>query len=555
MARHPRDRKSPASPKRPAPAGPEIPAHAPRPLEKLIRRVAVPFLLLLFLAQAASSIVTKSATWDETNYFGMGDYLLRNGRWDVPSAVIHPPLAYYLDSLPVLFSDLDRSVWTYPASRVRDLAFLGAADVDRGQALLSSPANSGDRLLTLARLMVMLQTMLLGYFVYRFGMALYGWKAGVGALALFACCPNTIALGSLITPDMTLTVFFFVTIYYFRKALVGNERSDHVLAGVALGLALLSKFPALLLLPIEGVILACLALRRQRLPVKWLLISWACALLVVLVGYRFDLGPYIQGIKVQQMHGGGGHLAFLMGQLSPAGWWYYCLAAFALKTPIPLLLFLAAALFIVCRRAIRRAITLDDLIVWVPVVAVFAFFSVELRSIGLRYVLPVYPFVFVVAGGVVLQFRKLKYWLIVPMIWYVAASWTIWPDYLAYFNEFAGGPDNGYRYLVDSNLDWGQDLKGLKRFMDSRGIDRIYLSYFGTDSPDRYGINYDWLPSYELKNRNPQPTIDVKRKRYLAISVTNLQGVYMEPVTMFRWLDRYTPVARIGHSIFVYYLE
>ena len=188
--------------------------------------------------------------------------------------------------------------------------------------------------------------------------------------------------------------------------------------------------------------------------------------------------------------------------------------------------------------------------------AIFAFFAVELRSIGLRYVLPVYPFVFVIASGAVKQLWRFRYVLIVLLAWYPVASFTVWPDYLAYFNELAGGADNGYRYLVDSNLDWGQDLKGLKRFMDSRGIDRIYLSYFGTDLPARYGIDYDWLPSYELKNPNPQTTtIDLKRKRYLAISVTNLQGVYIEPSTTFRWLDRYTPVARIGHSIFVYYLE
>lgn len=550
-----RARLSATSPTRPELALREVARPDATPLEKWCRRILVPLLLLVFFAQAATSIVTKSATWDETNYFGLGDYLLRNGRWDVPSAVIHPPLAYYLDSLPLLLSDLDRRVWTYSPGTVRDLAFLGAADINRGQALLSSAANHDDRLLTLSRLMVMLQALLLGYFVYRFGMALYGWKAGLVSLALFSCCPNMIAHGSLITPDMTLTVFFFVAVYYFRMALVSNDRSHHYLAGVFLGLALLSKFPALLLVPIEGVVIAFVALRRERLPVKWLLISWACALMVVLIGYGFDLGPYVQGIKVQQLHGGGGHLSFLMGQLSSAGWWYYCLAAFALKTPIPLLLLLVAGLYFACARACRLATTLDDLTVWVPIVAVFAFFAVELRSIGLRYVLPVYPFAFVIAGGAVLQLKKLKYLLIVPLIWYGAASWAIWPDYLAYFNEFAGGAENGYRYLVDSNLDWGQDLKGLKHFMDARGIDRIYFSYFGTDSPDRYGIKYDWLPSYKLKNPNPQPTVDIRRKRYLAISVTNLQGVYMEPPTMFRWLDRYTPVARIGHSIFVYYVE
>ncbi len=529
-------------------------AHGVGPLETIVRRALVPALLLLFIGQAASAVSTKSATWDETNYFGMGDYLLRNQRWDVPSAVIHPPLAYYLDSLPLLLADLNRSVWTYPASTRRDEAFLFAADTGRGRALLSSPANQGDRLLFRARLMVILQATLLGYFVYRLGAAVSGWQAGALALAFFALCPNMLAHGALITPDMTLAVFFFISIYYLRMALVTGSRTHHLLAGVSLGLALLSKFPALLLVPIDAVIVSFVALRGRRVSVRWLLALLGCALLVFVLGYGFNVAPYVQGIQVQQAHEATGHWSFLMGQLSTKGWWYYDLVAFALKTPLPLLLFLAVGLVIACMKIGRGAISLDDVVVWLPLVAVFAFFSVEHRSIGLRYVLPVYPFAFVIAASAVVHLRRYWYLALVPLLWYPVASWTIWPDYLAYFNELAGGPDNGYSYLVDSNLDWGQDLKGLKRFMDSRGIDRIYLSYFGTDSPARYGIQYDWLPSYELENPHPQEKVDVKRGRYLAISVTNLQGVYMEPPTMFRWLDRYTPIARIGHSIFVYYL-
>jgi hypothetical protein len=190
------------------------------------------------------------------------------------------------------------------------------------------------------------------------------------------------------------------------------------------------------------------------------------------------------------------------------------------------------------------------------VFAFLVFFSLALRSIGLRYILPIYPFVFVLAAGAVMQLRKARYWVAVPLVWYVGAAAAAWPHYLAYFNEFAGGSANGYRYLVDSNLDWGQDLKGLKAFMNSRGIDRVYLSYFGSDSPKRYGIAYDWLPSFELENPNPHaPSVNIRRKSYVAISVTNLQGVYMEPQTQFRWLDSLTPVATIGHSIFVYYIE
>ncbi len=539
---------------RPAPDRPALPPPGSgHPAVKALRRLAVPLLLAVFVLQAVSAIRTKSATWDETNYFGMGDYLLRNHRWDVPSSVLHPPLGFYLDSVPLLFADLDRRVWTYPPDKARDLAFLGAADEDRGQALLSSPANRDDRLLTLSRLMAVLQAALLGYFVYRLAAALYGWNGGVLALVFFAFCPNMLAHGSLITPDITLTAFFFIAVYALRRALVEGTPRSYVLAGVALGLALLSKFTALLLLPIEAVILAFAVARGRRPPLVWLAIAAACAVLVLLAGYGFNPTPYLQGVDVQRGHGG--HMAFLMGRISADGWWYYCVVAFALKTPIPALLFLAVALYRFCAAAFKRALALDDIVLWVPVLAVFVFFSVELRSIGLRYVLPAYPFLFVLAAGAVLSLKRLKYLLLAPMLWYVVGTAAIWPDHLAYFNESIGGPGNGYRYLVDSNLDWGQDLKGLKAYMDRQGIDRIYLSYFGLDSPDRYGIKYDWLPSYVLKNPHPTPTVNLSRGRYLAISVTNLQGVYMEPQSMFRWLDRYTPVARIGHSIFVYYLQ
>jgi hypothetical protein len=327
-----------------------------------------------------------------------------------------------------------------------------------------------------------------------------------------------------------------------------------VLAGLSLGLALLSKFPALLLLPVEAIVLAVIAWRGQRLPVAGLWISWACAAGVFLLAYGFDITPYIQGLGIQGNQGS--HWSFLMGELSPDGWWYYVLAAFVLKTPLALLVCVAAAAYQLCAKGVRRAITVDELILWLPVAAFLVFFCVALRSIGLRYILPIYPFLFVLAAGAMLQLRKARYWLAIPLVWYVGTAAAAWPHYLAYFNEFAGGSANGYRYLVDSNLDWGQDLKGLKAFMDRRGIDRIYLSYFGSDSPTRYGIAYDWLPSFELDNPNPQATtVNIRRKSYVAVSVTNLQGVYMEPQTQFRWLDRLTPVARIGHSIFVYYIE
>jgi 4-amino-4-deoxy-L-arabinose transferase-like glycosyltransferase len=368
----------------------------------------------------------------------MGDYLLKERRWDVPSSVIHPPLSYYLSSIPLLWEDLDRRVWTYPPG-ARALSFLGGADTGRGRALLSSPPNRDDRLLNRSRMMVVLQALLLGYAVHRFAAAMFGTAAGLLALTFFAFSPEMLSHGALITPDMTLTLFCFTTMALFHQSLVHNRRRDHVLAGISLGLALLSKFPALLLLPVEAAILAIVARRGQKLPIRELRISWACASGVFLLAYGFDITPYFEGIVVQGTQAGG-HWSFLMGELSRDGWWYYVLAALMLKMPLPLLLCFALGIWKIGTKAIRRSITVDDLVIWLPVAAFLVFFSVSQRSIGLRYVLPIYPFVFVLAAGAVVQLRKAAYVVAVPLVWYVAAAATAWPHYLAYFNELGGGP-------------------------------------------------------------------------------------------------------------------
>jgi hypothetical protein len=140
------------------------------------------------------------------------------------------------------------------------------------------------------------------------------------------------------------------------------------------------------------------------------------------------------------------------------------------------------------------------------------------------------------------------------VVWYMGASLSIHPHYLAYFNEFAGGPSNGYKFLVDSNLDWGQDLKGLGRYMKEHRIPQISLSYFGTDTPKRYGIDYSWLPSVELENPTPG-RFERAPGGWVAISATNLQGVYFLNKRLFASLKNRTPEAVIGYSIFVYYLD
>jgi hypothetical protein len=136
-------------------------------------------------------------------------------------------------------------------------------------------------------------------------------------------------------------------------------------------------------------------------------------------------------------------------------------------------------------------------------------------------------------------------------LWYLYAGLSIYPHQLAYFNEFVGGPANGYKYLVDSNLDWGQDLAGLKDYMDEKGVERIKLAYFGFSDPGYYGIEYEYLPSYLiLEPQNVKGAVPVEG--WFAISATLLQGLYLPDPETYRFLREVRPVDTIGHSIFIY---
>jgi hypothetical protein len=129
------------------------------------------------------------------------------------------------------------------------------------------------------------------------------------------------------------------------------------------------------------------------------------------------------------------------------------------------------------------------------------------------------------------------------------------PHQLAYFNEFVGGPENGYRYLSDSNLDWGQDLKGLKSYIVKQNLEVIYLSYFGSASPSYYGIRYQYAPGSWLRDWPPpreKISPHARRRDILAISVYNLQDVSSPDDPLFRWLWARAPIAKIGYSIFIY---
>jgi hypothetical protein len=186
-------------------------------------------------------------------------------------------------------------------------------------------------------------------------------------------------------------------------------------------------------------------------------------------------------------------------------------------------------------------------------------------NIGVRHILPTFPFVYVLISGQVKRlFEKIKHkkklvivsWCIVVglMIWYAFASLSSFPYYLTYFNELVGGAKNGYIYVTDSNLDWGQDLKRLVKWVDEHNIQKIKVDYFGGAT-----VSYYLKDKYEEWHAEYDPA--KAKGSWLAISATFLQQNRAIPTKGFPfqtnkylWLEAYKPVTVIGNSIFVYYI-
>ncbi|MFQ5901683.1 MAG: hypothetical protein ACE5IH_09025, partial [Thermodesulfobacteriota bacterium] len=265
---------------------------------------------------------------------------------------------------------------------------------------------------------------------------------------------------------------------------------------------------------------------------------------------------YLYGIEQLLDRSQTGHSSFLMGDYSTDGWWYYFIVAFLLKTPIPVLFFLLAASLYFTRIFEKRSVFFVFFLA--PIMIFFIMSSSQKVNIGLRHILPVYPFMFVFISGLTRvhgsNTKVTKMVFSSFLLWYLISTAAIYPYHIAYFNEFIGGPENGYKFLVDSNLDWGQDLVGLKEYMDRKGIERINLAYFGMSKPEYYGISYEYLPGSVIVD-SQEIRSEIELKGYFAISATILQGVYISDKDFYKIFREIKPIDHIGYSIFIYKLK
>lgn len=468
---------------------------------------AVPFLFpaivaaltLIALGRVAATYRTFGQTFDEPAHIACGVEIATTGRYTLEPQ--HPPLARILIGLTAHATLPDRgTVWQ------RGNAILYAGDYIR----TLSAARSG----VLPFLAIAIVTTAL------WARRLYGDRVAMLATLFVSTTPPLLAHAGLATTDAAAAAMTLFALYRFSRWLDGGSA---ILFGVALGLAFTAKFSALLFVP-AGMIAIALV-RRPRIGWRQLVVVAVAALLTTWAVYAFSLDAprqILEGLRVARAHEQGGHPAYLLGRNSPTGWWYFFLVAFAVKMPLATIILL----LIGARRMSE------------PLAVVIAFFLVTMPvnvAIGFRHLLPIVPFAAIVAaqGAALIRWRAVAGLLVA---WQVASTTLAHPDYLAYLNEIARRqPDY---FLVDSDLDWGQDVLRLADASESNG-QPITVAYFGTADLRRHlRVPFRYLRPGE------------EPRGWIAVSETILRKG--KPPGRFAFLDG-VPYTMVGKSIRLYF--
>ncbi|MDD5672936.1 MAG: glycosyltransferase family 39 protein [Chitinivibrionales bacterium] len=540
-------------------------------------------LLLLTAVLSFTSAIKTSVTVDEFADLPTGLEILKTRAFYIDPGV--PPLPKMLAAVPVLLFGKTR----FENAKLRD----DISCWELGYNFMEENSRNYHRIFMMGRMASIIILLILCFLAWGFAKSLHG-PAGALLCAAFVCLtPDLIAHGSLTTTDIHFAAALVGSLWAFDVFLRKPGWRSALMLGAALGLATVCKFTGVLLFAVlPATALAMFfterarpeTLRRFWRSLAFGFIALGTALVVInsiyffqgiftiLDKYDFYAGkmrflkhllpgwlpiplPYwfVKGLDIQLAEGG--YQAYLLGHFNGSGFWNYYLVAFLVKTPLPMIMGVVAAFFMSRRIALRE----------IPIVTVAVFFFVFFslaghKNIGIRYLLFLFPIAAIWIGRIAAsdawqikkQGNKLAIMVGVAGLCMVTSAFLVWPNYLAYFNGASGGPLQGHKYLLDSNIDWGQDLIALREYMQANNIDSINLAYFGRVKPEVYGIRYRDLPA------GPPP------KGWVAISANLLWGLqYMangkpgwwpEPEVFARY-RALAPKAVPGYSIYVFKIE
>lgn len=552
--------------------------------------LATPLILLSFFLML-DSMVADSPTMDEQNHLARGLAFLRTG--DPRFSLEHPPLVNSLSALPLLTLPDIRLPTDHP-SWERAEGWYEFADL-----LLWQYNHDVERMIFLARMPILFLTIGMALVGYRFALELWGQASAWVAFFLLLFEPNIIAHGRYTTTDVGGTAFLLLAFFLLWRLWQVEEWawSRWLLAGAGLAAAFGSKLSTLAFTPIMALVAVLPLHGKAQTGMRWqpvgrrllqLFTAGMLSLVLLWAIYGFQWGPFLfrspslsalnavkgpmptfwAGIEqIVGIAGGGRGNAFLLGKFSDQGFPAYFPVAYLSKTPLPILVLLPiAVVFLLKEKSTRR----KALFLLLPALLFFLLSMQSKLTIGYRHLLPIVPLLILLIGGLariiprpgralppVQRLRAAAFYLLVAGV--LVSDILIHPHYLSYFNAAAGGPENGYNILVDSNIDWGQDLLRLKRWMAENQVPEVNLAWFGSADPRYYGIQYRPLPGLgrgeffhlwwdvPFNRENPEPGV-------YAISVSNLWELPLrvEEKSVFAWFRAHQPDDRIGYSIFIY---
>jgi hypothetical protein len=443
-----------------------------------------------------------------------------------------------------------------------------------------------------------------GWICFHWAREVSGTPSGFVSLLLWCFCPNVLAWGSTITPDLGAAVFGVAASYAFWKWLNTSTWKSVLLSGVALGLAELAKSTWIIFFviwPAIWIIWRLLGCDRQletKPQFKQLIAICGIGLYVLNLGYLFEgsgrrLGEfsfishalgganaheapgnrfrgtwlekipipvpanYLNGIDVQKYDFEKGKWSYLRGEQKLGGWYHYYVYGLAVKLPLGTLVLLLLALTLVIWQRKYSTSLRTELALLLPAIAVVALVSSQVGfNRYIRYVLPALPFFYILISRVGSVFSgpcySPKVICAIGLTGSIVGSLSVFPHSMSFFNLLAGGPRGGARHLLDANIDWGQDLLELKRFVERRPeVSPIQLAYFGFIDPKLAQFPFEEISSKETANR----TITLKPGWY-AISVNHVFGYrhHEHDRPLFTGFQRFVPDATAGYSILIYHL-
>jgi hypothetical protein len=559
-----------------------------------------------------------SPTIDEIGFLAAGLNHWHTATFDLYR--VNPPLPRLAATLPLAAAGVREP------NQLLDTRPLFRPEFALGREFVNQQGERAFWYFTEARCACLVFSLLGGYVCFRWARELYGPASGLLAAGLWSFCPIVMGHASLITADTAAAALGTLAYYLFWRWTRQPDWPGAYWAGLGLGVALLCKTSWLLLFLLWPLSWAGVRLFEQRRLIwpHWVAQGVQVCLMLVLgvvtvdAGYLFEgcfdrledypfvsqaltveTGPYyrqnrftetclgairvpfprnfVSGIDVQKSDFEKGLWSYLGGEWRRSGWWYYYLYGLAVKWPLGTWLLLLLA---VSSIAVGRSITCtwrDEVTLALPGITLFVLVSSQTGfNHHLRYILPSLPFAYIWMSRVLDEgaprFALWKALVFGAVLWSAGSSFMVYPHSLSYFNELAGGPMNGSAHLVDSNLDWGQDVFYLKRWLDDHPDARpLRLAYFGYFDPRVAGIQFSLPPaglpydselsdlsSREVESLGPKPgwfAVSVTLLRGYEFSLADGKGGMQRPKRgTYTYFQRFRPVATAGYSIFIYHI-